>query len=375
LPFRDIRHPEGYESSMPPIVSVIILNWNGLKDTLLCVQSLLLQSWKPLEIHIVDNGSENNEADMLEKAFGTRIRLHRSSTNLGFTGGCNLALSIIKKEKKAAFAILLNNDAIADPNWVLELVSAAGSAPDCGIFASCMRFFHQPELLENAGVEILWNGDAVPRGRDRKVADYQRPVRLLAACGGAMMLRCELLETVGLLDDSFFANFEDVDYSLRAQALGYDCLYVPKAIVDHKLNVSIAKVRNEAFHIRSLRNLTVAIWANLPWQVLLLDLPWILARDLAVLILSPLFGQMEVARIVLRARMAAFADRKTIIATRNRLKPRRKKPWFKLLLRQKSFFGVYARFFVEAVLLRQRRFLMVKPHPQPQEWRAKTKPR
>ncbi len=348
---------------MPPLVSVIVLNWNGLADTASCLRALLRQSWKNLELHVVDNGSENAEADRLEEEFGTRIRLHRSETNLGFTGGCNLALSIIREEKKATFAILLNNDAMAHPDWVLELVSAAGSAPDCGIFASCMRFFHQPELLENAGVEILWNGDAVPRGRDRPVADYQRPTRLLAACGGAMMIRTELLETVGLLDDSFFANFEDVDYCLRAQALGYDCLYVPKAIVDHKLNVSIAKVRNEEFHVRSLRNLTVAIWANLPWQVLLLDLPWILARDLAVLILAPLLGQLEIARIVFRARQAAWVDRSAILATRRELRKRRKGSWFRILMRQKSFLGVYTRFFIEAILLRQRRFLMVKPHP------------
>ncbi len=348
---------------MLPLVSIIILNWNGLEDTRLCILSLLKQSWKRIEIHVVDNGSQNQEADQLEEEFGSKIRLHRSPTNLGFTGGCNLALSMIKKEKKATFAALLNNDAIADPHWALELVSAAGSAPDCGIFASCMRFYHQPELLENAGVEILWNGDAVPRGRDRPVSDYQRPIRLLAACGGAMMLRRELLETVGMLDESFFANFEDVDYSLRAQALGYDCLYVPKAIVDHKLNVSIAKVRNEEFHIRSLRNLTVAIWANLPWQVLLLDLPWILARDLAVLLLSPLFGQMEIARIVFRARKAAFSDRKAILETRKRLRAQRKAGWIKILLRQKNFLGVYLRFFIEAIILRRRRFLMVKPHP------------
>ncbi len=348
---------------MPPLVSIIILNWNGLEDTRLCVHSLLKQSWGQIEIHVVDNGSENHEADRLEEEFGAKIRLHRSPTNLGFTGGCNLALSIIQEEQKAEFAALLNNDAIAAPNWVLQLVSAAGSAPDCGIFASCMRFLHQPELLENAGVELLWNGDAVPRGRDRPVSEYQRPTRLLAACGGAMMIRSELLTTVGLLDDSFFANFEDVDYGLRAQALGYDCLYVPKAIVDHKLNVSIAKVRNEEFHVRSLRNLTVAIWANLPWQVLLLDLPWIFARDLAVLCLAPLFGQVEIARIVIRARLAAFADRRAILSTRRKLRPLRKGSWIQLLGRQKSFLGVYARFFIEAVLLRQRRFLMVKPHP------------
>ncbi len=352
------------KAPMPPLVSIIILNWNGLEDTRLCVRSLLGQSWRRLEIHVVDNGSENREADRLEEEFGAKIRLHRSPTNLGFTGGCNLALSIIREEKRADFAALLNNDAIADPDWILQLVSAAGSAPDCGIFASCMRFFHQPEILENAGVEILWNGDAVPRGRDRPVADYQRPTRLLAACGGAMMIRSELLDTVGLLDDSFFANFEDVDYGLRAQALGYDCLYVPRAIVDHKLNVSIAKVRNEDFHVRSLRNLTVAIWANLPWQALLLDLPWILARDLAVLCLAPLFGQLEIARIVLRARLSAFADRGAILATRKHLRAQRKGSWIRLLGRQKNFLGVYTRFFVEAVLLRQRRFLMVKPHPK-----------
>ena len=340
-----------------PLVSAVVLNWNGLADTRECLHSLLQQSWPALEIHVVDNASQNDEADRLAEEFDGHIRLHRNTANLGFAGGNNTALHTILAEGRADYVALLNNDAVAEPSWIEALVAAAEADGGVGLCASKMLFYDAPERIENAGIWLLSNGDAVPRGRGQPHHRFSEPADLLGACAGAALLRTSMLRQLGLFRDEFFANFEDVDLSLRAIATGWRCRYVPAARVRHRLNRSIAKVRNEDFHVRSLRNLGCACWINLPWQVLLLDLPWMLLRDALVVTLAPLFGQAGVGRIVRRARRQTLALRHWVRAERRQLRPQRRGSWLRIWLRQRNFLPAYMRFFREAVLLRQRGFL------------------
>ncbi len=345
-------------SSHPaPLVAAVVVNWNGLEDTFACIRSLFGQTHANLEVHVVDNGSVGDDADQLFDTFGNSIRLYRNSRNEGFTGGCNTALTTILDERRADFAALLNNDAEAEPGWIAALLAAAHEHPDAGHFASRMVFHDRPSVIENAGVAILSNGDAVPRGRGRPSSTFAHPADVLGACGGAAMYRVDMLREIGLFADEFFANFEDVDLSLRAVARGWRCRYVPGAIVRHRLSRTIAKVRDDAFHARSLRNLYVATWVNLPWQVLLLDLPWIVLRDVAITVLAPLFRQSRVARISRAARRAAWSDRALVRARRASLRPLRRGSWLRIWWMQGSFVPAYWRFFVDAIVMRRRGFL------------------
>ncbi len=323
-------------------VAVVVLNWDGLALTRACLESLFAQTWPDVEIHVVDNGSKNDEAGALRREFGDRIRLHALPHNTGFTGGCNHALQIVVDEGRCEFAALLNNDAEADPRWIEELLAAAAE-PRVGAVASCMRLYDQPELLDGAGVWVLGNGDAAPRGRLQPVADWQRDDDLLSACGGAVLLRAAMLRTIGLFRADFFANFEDVDLMLRAVVAGHRIRYAPRAQVRHHLNATIRRVRDLEFNVRSVRNATWAWLVNLPWPLLLLNLPGFLISNLAIVLLMPLCGRPMVAWAFLCGRLRAVRELPAILAERRRLRPLRVTPWWRIWWAQRSFVLEYAR--------------------------------
>jgi GT2 family glycosyltransferase len=337
-------------------VSVVVLNWNGLEDTRECVRSLLAQRYPALEIHVVDNASDHREADRIETEFGGYIRLHRNDRNLGFTGGNHTAMAVALAEGRARYVALLNNDAVAEPGWVDALVEVAERRPEVGQCASLMLFYDDPDKVENAGIELLGSGDAVPRGRGQRRERFRRAAEVIGACGGAVLYRAAMLRQVGLFEEDFFANFEDVDLSLRALRAGWRCVYVPDAVVRHRLNRSIRKARNEEFNVRSLRNLYLATRANLPFPVRLVNAPWVLLRDLVLCQVTPWFGQAGIARTVRLARAAMAQRLPELLRARAGSRMAPGAAW-RIWRLQRSFLPAWWRFFVEAVLLRRRGFL------------------
>ncbi|MBL8730280.1 MAG: glycosyltransferase family 2 protein [Planctomycetes bacterium] len=333
-------------------VAVVVLNWDGLVLTRACLQSLFAQTWPDVEVHVVDNGSANDEAGALRREFGDRIRLHALPQNAGFTGGCNHAMRIVLAEGRCEFVALLNNDAEADPRWLEELLAAAADAR-VGAVASCMRLHDRPDLLDGAGVWLLGNGDSAPRGRLQPVADWRQADDLLSACGGAVLLRCAMLRAIGLFRADFFANFEDTDLMLRAVVAGHRIRYAPKAEVRHRLNATIRRVRDLEFNVRSVRNATWAWLVNLPWPVLLLNLPGFLASNAGIVLLMPLCGRPGVGWAFLRGRLRALGELPAILAERRRLRPLRVVPWWRIWWAQRSFVLEYARLLL--LRLRSRR--------------------
>ncbi len=335
----------------------LVLNWNGLADTRDAVRSLLAQDWPGLAIVAIDNASTGDEADALAREFGAAIRVHRNDTNLGFAEGHNVLLRELLAGDAAEYIVLLNNDAVAEPGWIAGLVAAAGQDPAIGAVASCMLLHDDPTRIENTGVVALSNGDFLPRDRGRPAEAATAPAELIGVCGGAALYRAAMLREVGLFRTDFFANFEDVDLSLRAVALGWRCVYAPAARVRHRLSRSIDKVRDHEFTIRSLRNSTLAAWINLPWQVWWLNLPWFLATHLAVLPLALVPGIGRVVRLIWAGRWRAFRARRLVFAERRRLAPWRRGPWLRIWRLQRSCFGPHLRNLWQVLIARRRRFL------------------
>ncbi len=331
------------DPKLPRRVAVVVLNWDGLQLTRACVRTLLAQTWSALEIHVVDNGSLHDEAKALRDEFGERIHLHALPRNEGFTGGCNHAMRLVLAAGRCEFVALLNNDAEADSRWVEQLVKAADLDARIGAVASRMRLFRQPDLLDGAGVWLLSNGDSAPRGRLQPAVQWNVGDDVLSACGGAVLLRVAMLREVGLFRDDFFANFEDADLMLRAGMAGWRIRYAPDADVVHHLNATIRRVRDVAFNVRSVRNATWAFAVNLPWPVLLLNLPGFLLSNLAIVVLMPLCGRPRVAWAFVCGRSRALRELPAILAERRRLRPLRRVSWWRVWWRQRSFVVEYAR--------------------------------
>jgi len=135
--------------------------------------------------------------------------------------------------------ILLNNDTEVAPAWVAALVDAFARHPEAGTAASKMLLFDRRDTFHTAG--DFYRVDGLPGNRgvwQKDVGQYDREEYVFGACGGALAVRRDVLEAIGLLDDDFFFSAEDVDFAWRAQLAGYRCVYVPGAVVYHRLAAS-----------------------------------------------------------------------------------------------------------------------------------------
>ncbi|MCA8948533.1 MAG: glycosyltransferase family 2 protein, partial [Planctomycetes bacterium] len=180
-------------------IAAVVLNWNGLADTIEAVESLLLQDHPAARVHVVDNASDHGEADTLAERFGDRIVLHRNAANLGFTGGNHTAMRSALADPGVEFVALLNNDAAAEPDWLSRLASCAAADPRIGVVAGTMLFYDDPGTIENTGVVLLRSGEAMPRDRGRPAAAAATARRdPIGACGGAVLYRAAMLREIGL---------------------------------------------------------------------------------------------------------------------------------------------------------------------------------
>src|SRR5690606_7521656 len=113
------------------LASVVVPLWNGLEHIEECLSSLLQQTYTPLEIIVVDNGSTDGSAEVVERHFET-VRLLRNEQNLGFSAACNRGLEAARGE----ILLLLNQDTIVEPDWVEALARGLDTTPDTGIVGS-----------------------------------------------------------------------------------------------------------------------------------------------------------------------------------------------------------------------------------------------
>jgi len=351
----------GPPSSDPerPRVCAIVLNWNGLQMTRGSVRSLLRQTWSGLDVVVVDNGSSGDEASALRQEFGGAVEVLALPENRGFAGGCNAALEEVLQRGRHEFAALLNNDAEAEPSWIEALVATAARDPRIGAVGSRMRLWDRPDLLDGAGVWILGSGDSMPRGRGEPADAWCREDDLLSTCAGAALLRTDMLREVGLFRSDFFANFEDEDLLLRARVAGWRIRYAPNAEVRHRLNATIARVRDRAFDVRSVRNATWAWAVNLPWPVLLLNLPSFLLGNLGAVSLLAFTGRPRAAAAFVRGRLRALRELPLILAERRRLRPLRRERWWRIWWAQRSL--IAGGFSLLRARLQGRRLLPMAP--------------
>ncbi len=214
-------------------VAIILINWNSYEYTRKCIQSLLAMTFEDFDIILVDNGSKDGSDQQLLKDFPELIFL-KIINNIGFTGSNNLALNYCIN-RKYNYSILLNNDTIVEPDFLKVLVKYLDGHPEVGAIQPQIYFEHDRRLLWNAGSYFnKWTGRASTVGynkRSAKTSNDLKEVDWITGCG--FLLRTELLERSGLLDESLFMYFEDVDLSFRIKDLGYKLMYHPESIIYH----------------------------------------------------------------------------------------------------------------------------------------------
>lgn len=244
--------------------AIIILNWNGISDTLECLASLEEMSGRETAtIVIVDNGSRGDDAATLQEYSDTHPQtvLLKNIANLGFAGGVNTGIRYALKNNFAYIA-LINNDAVVDKNWLTALTNTAQKDSTTGAVTSLL-LHRDGSTIDSTGDWYSTWGLPFPRGRNEPVNKLPQPGAVFGATGGATFYKAEMFEAIGLFDEDFFAYYEDVDISFRAQLAGWKVLYEPKAIAYHKQGATSDKIPGFTVY-QTFKNLPLLYLKNVP---------------------------------------------------------------------------------------------------------------
>lgn len=251
-----------------PEISVIIANWNGRQFLPDCLAALRQQTFRDFETIFVDNASTDDSVEYVRANF-PEVTIVPLESNLGFSGG-NIAGY---EHASGKLIVLLNNDTEAHPEWLEAIHRASHEFSSAGSFTCKMMYFHDRTRIENCGFQIDSAGIAAEIGRDELDGPaWASPREVFGACGGAVAYRRNMLEQIGFLDPDFYMIYEDVDLSFRAQLSGFQCVYVPKAVVYHHYRSTIKK-RPALQVFYSQRNIDFVYWKNLPLAFILRSAP------------------------------------------------------------------------------------------------------
>lgn len=282
-----------------PTASIIIPHWNGKHHLDVCLGSLRAQSVDDFEVLLVDNGSTDGSQAYVREQF-PEVALVELGQNTGFTGACNAGWA----RAQGDIVILLNNDTEVEPNWLAEILRAFAENEQVGIVACKMLLFDKRDHFHTAGDLMRVDGTPGNRGvwqQDTGQFEQEEPV--FSACGGAAAYRRVLLEQIGFLDDDFFFSCEDVDMGWRAQLAGWQTLYVPTAIVYHKLKATGGSVTGSYY---DGRNFFYLLWKNYPLSLLKTEWRSVLGAQLRITREALRHWRGEAARARLKGQVAGL---------------------------------------------------------------------
>lgn len=251
-------------------ITVVIPNYNGIKylEDCLCALYNQVEDTPAFEVLVVDNGSTDGSVEMLQNRL-PQTKLIRLSENTGFCHAVNVGI----QASEGPYVILLNNDTKPDTEFVKALYEAIQARERAFSVSAKMLMWDRPELIDDAGDRYCVFGWAYARGKGKPAADYDKPVEIFAACGGAAIYRRAVLEEIGLFDEAHFAYLEDIDIGYRAKLYGYRNYYEPKAAVLHYGSASSGSRYNVWKTGLASANSVYLIWKNMPFLQWLLNFP------------------------------------------------------------------------------------------------------
>lgn len=317
----------GGPSPGAPFFSVIVLNWNGRHLLEECLESVHSQTFRDFETIVVDNGSTDGSLDLLQERWDGQIGVVALPANCGFAGGNNAGIRVAG----GRFMVLLNNDTAVDPGWLHALHSAALRHPRAGMFTPKILNYFRRDEIDNTGHLIY--PDGLARGRHRLEKDdgrFDGEEEVLWPSGCAGVYKKEMLDEIGLLDESFFAYGEDVDLGLRARWAGWKCYYVPDAVVFHQYSATAGGYSPQKVYLVE-RNRFWILLKNFPVREIVLSPFWTGYRYWMHLV-GAISGrgasgkfkkEFSLARLLLtigKAKMAAVVGSRRVLQERRKIK-------------------------------------------------------
>jgi GT2 family glycosyltransferase len=294
-----------------PRVSIIILNWNGWKDTIECLESVYQITYPNYDVIVVDNGSENEsiekikeyaegklevtskffkysrenkplhyieyileetrtgggkEGEIADLPSGRKFILIKNGKNYGFAEGNNIAIRYALKVLNPEYILLLNNDTIVDRTFLDELVNVADSDGEIGFIGPKTYYYDyhgQTDVINFAGGQLMmWRGKPVHIGwKEKDQGQYDNIADVDYVEGSCLLARQKTLEAIGLLNPAYYLYWEETDWCMRARKAGFRLMYAPKAKIWHKVAAS-SKINKPITEYYITRNRTWFVMQN-----------------------------------------------------------------------------------------------------------------
>jgi GT2 family glycosyltransferase len=253
-----------------PEASVIIVNYNNKAYLESCLRSLVSDDSQDYEIIVVDNASSDDSADHVERAFPS-VRVIRNRTNGGFGQGSNLGARCARGK----YLAFLNPDTVAEPGWLSVLVLALKDRPWAGLATPKILLLSDPSHINTCGNVLHLTGLTLCRGMNLDRYAFAECEKIDAVSGAAFVIRRELFDGLGGFDESFFLYMEDTDLSYRARLAGFECLYVPSAVVFHDYALRFGPSKT----FLQERNRYLMLLKAMRWRTLLVLLPALVVSE------------------------------------------------------------------------------------------------
>jgi GT2 family glycosyltransferase len=298
-----------------PRVSAVVLNYDGRHHLERLLPSLASQTHSDLHVAIVDNGSRDDSVSWL-RANWPKVEIVALSANVGVTPALNICMQAARED----LVLLLNNDIELDPDCVARLVVALQQHSTSAAAAPKLLDMNSRYVIDGAGDTYSWAGQANRRGHgmlDR--GQFDDPAEVFGACGGAALYRRSAIKEIGPFDERFFAMYEDVDWSFRAQLRGWTFCYVPTAVAYHAGSATVGAASDFSLY-HNWRNALWVVLKNYPASSLVRHAPALVWGQLLTLAVALRRGWVP---ILLRAWRDALIGIPRVLEDRQEVQRRR----------------------------------------------------
>lgn len=252
------------------MIDIVIPNYNGNKHLKECIESIYNQTYSNIRIIIIDNAS--TDSDYLWLNNYPNINFKKLDKNYGFDKAVNEGIKL----SNSKYVVLLNNDTVAEEDWLEELIKCIDT--DEYIFSVCSKMirYDDKNIIDDAGDEYNILGWTLKCGDGQSIIEYTKLQEVFSSCAGAAIYRRSILDKIGYFDEHFFAYMEDVDISYRAKIHGYKNIYCPTAHIYH-IGSATSGSKYNAFKVSlAARNNVYVPYKNMPTIQLIINLPFLI---------------------------------------------------------------------------------------------------
>ncbi len=245
-------------------VSIIILNWNGKNDTLECLESLSRIDYRNYEVILVDNGSTDGSLEDARARFKNTVIIENKE-NKGFCAANNIGIRYALGHG-AEYLFILNNDTVVEPGIIHDLMDALSQREQLSVVSPLIAYYDDRKKMQFSGCMIDWgNGDLCRQYEWEYIASQKGLLEIDFASWCAIFLKREAIDRVGLLDEDFFAYYEDVEWGVRGAQLGIKSFLYPKVLVYHKGSRATGGVYSASVYFYLFRNRFILIKKHAPF--------------------------------------------------------------------------------------------------------------